>query len=176
MPPEDYNRVEINGWVINQRTLAMLEHAKELYGGEIEITGWALTQGSYHDNGSLSFGTHLGGGAVDLAVMRTNTWTILYDDIEPLVRALRTAGFAAWFRDFEEVYPGSPVHIHAIAIGDQELSQPALDQLNGLYGYFYGFTGLPQEDGIPRPDRHGGPVLCRWMIESGYQDLRTPQP
>jgi hypothetical protein len=41
-------------------------YAAELYGGEIEISGYAITQGSYHDNGVLSFGTHLGGGAVDL--------------------------------------------------------------------------------------------------------------
>src|SRR5689334_22602588 len=26
-PPDDYTRVEINGWTINQRTLAMLAHA-----------------------------------------------------------------------------------------------------------------------------------------------------
>lgn len=33
-PPEDYTRLEINGWTINQRTFAMLTHAQELYGGE----------------------------------------------------------------------------------------------------------------------------------------------
>ena len=47
-PPEDYTRVEVNnGETINQRTLAMLTHAQELYGGEIELTGYAITQGSY---------------------------------------------------------------------------------------------------------------------------------
>ena len=69
-PPDDYTRIEVNGWTINGRTMAMLAHAQELYGGEIELTGYAITQGSYHDNGSASFGTHLGGGAVDLSVMR----------------------------------------------------------------------------------------------------------
>src|SRR5512140_3610848 len=48
-PPEDYTRIEVNGWTINQRTLAMLAHAQELYGGELELTGHAITQGSYHD-------------------------------------------------------------------------------------------------------------------------------
>ncbi len=174
-PGEDYSRVMVNGWTLNQRTVEMLQYAAELYGGEIEITGYAVTQGSFHDNGAASFGTHLGGGAVDLSVMRTGTWTVLYDDIEPLVQALRLAGFAAWFRDFDELYPGSAVHIHAIAIGDEELSQAAADQLTGPYGYFRGYSGVPQENGIPAADRHGGPVICQWMRDIGYEDLRTSE-
>jgi hypothetical protein len=154
----------------------MLEYAASIYQGELEITGSAITQGSYHDNGVLSFGTHLGGGAVDLSVMRTNTWTVLYDDIEPLVQALRTAGFAAWFRDLDEVFPESGMHIHAIAIGDRQLSQAAEAQLTGDFGYFRGFNGLPQTNGVPVADRHGGPLICSWMIDSGYQDLRTTTP
>ena len=76
-PPDDYTRVDISGWTLNQRTLAMLAHAQKLYGGELEITGYAITQGSYHDNGSASFGTHLGGGAVDLSIMRQGTYIVL---------------------------------------------------------------------------------------------------
>ena len=165
-PPEDYTRVEVNGWILNRRTLAMLEHAAQIYGGEIEITGYAITQGSYHDNGAASFGTHLGGGAVDLSVMRKGTWQVLWEDLDSLIGALRAAGFAAWVRDLDELYPGSPIHIHAIAIGDQELSQAAQDQLTGARGYFYGFTGIPY--GEAAPDRHGGPVVCQWMIDLGY--------
>lgn len=172
-PPEDYARVEVNGWTINQRTLAMLTHAQELYGGELEITGHAITQGSYHDNGSFSFGTHLGGGAVDLSVMRRGTYTILWEDVEPLLRALRVAGFAAWLREYGEVYPDSPIHIHAIAIGDRELSEAAEAQLTGPLGYFRGYSGLPVAEGkLPTPDRYGGPILCQWMIDLGYRDLR----
>lgn len=174
-PPDDYARLKINGWTINQRTYTMLQHAAGLYGGEIDITGWAITQGSYHDNGTASFGTHLGGGAVDLSVMRKNTWTILVADINPLVHALRLAGFAAWYRQPGELFPGSPPHIHAIAIGDKELSQPAKDQLTGKFGYFRGYSGVPISKGTPAPDRFGGPVLCQWMIDMGYTDLRkTP--
>jgi hypothetical protein len=169
-PPDDYERVDVNGWVLNRRTLAMLEHAAELYGGELEITGYAITQGSYQDNVSASFGTHNGGGAVDLSVIRKGVWEVLYDDIEPLIRALRAAGFAAWLRDLDELYPGSPIHIHAIAIGDRELSQAAIDQLTGPRGYFYGLTAIPYGD--PAFDRHGGPILCQWMIDLGYRDLR----
>ena len=172
-PPDDYTRVKVNGWTVNQRTLAMLAHAQELYGGELDITEYGITQGSYHDNGSASFGTHLGGGAVDLSVMRQGTWTILWDDVNPLLHALRVAGFAAWLRDYDELYPDSPVHIHAIAIGDQELSSAAQEQLTGPAGYFRGYNGLPIEMyGGPTPDRYGRPILCQWMIDLGYQDLR----
>jgi hypothetical protein len=171
-PPEEYTRVEINGWTINQRTLAMLTRAQELYGGELEINGHAITQGSYHDNGAASFGTHLGGGAVDLSVLQRGTYTVLWDDIEPLLRALRAAGFAAWLREYGELYADSPIHIHAIAIGDAELSVPAQDQLTGPAGYFRGYNGLPDSFGGPFPDRHGGPILCQWMIDLGYRDLR----
>lgn len=174
LPPEDYTRVEVDGWTLNRRTLTMLEQAAHVYGGELEISGYAITQGSYHDNGAASFGTHLGGGAVDLSVMRTGTYQVLWEDIEPVIRALRAAGFAAWLRDLDELSPGSPIHIHAIAIGDQELSLAAVEQLTGPRGYFRGFTGIPYGDAAL--DRHGGPILCQWMLDLGYNDLRGPVP
>jgi hypothetical protein len=151
----------------------MLTHARELYGGEIEINGYAITQGSYSTAVTASFGTHAGGGAVDLSVLRQGTYTVLWDDIEPLIHALRAAGFAAWLREYGELYADSPIHIHAIAIGDQELSGAAQDQLTGEAGYFRGFSGLPVSlYGALKPDRYGGPILCQWMIDLGYQDLR----
>jgi len=171
-PTDDYTRISVNGVTIDQRTLEMLIHAQELYGGEIDVTSWAITQGSYTNEVSASFGTHAGGGAVDLAVVRKNTYTVLWDDVDPLLHALRVSGFAAWLRDYGELYKDSPIHIHAIAIGDKELSQPAQDQLTGDAGYFRGLSGLPTANGIPTPDRFGGPILCNWMIDLGYRDLR----
>ena len=172
-PPEDYARVEIDGMTINQRTLAMLAHAQALYGGELEITGHAITQGSYSTRVEASFGTHSGGGAVDLSVLRRETYTGLWDAIEPLIRALRAAGFAAWLREYGELHPDSPIHIHAIAIGDAELSPAAQEQLVGDAGYFRGFSGLPVSMyGPPTLDRYGGPVLCQWMLDLGYWDMR----
>lgn len=150
----------------------MLQNAAGLYGGEIDITGGAITQGSYSDNEPLSFGTHSGGGAVDLSVVRLPEWVILWEDLEPLIRALRVAGFAAWVRQPDELAPYSPIHIHAIAVGDPELSVAAEGQLTGEFGYFRGYNGLPQENGVPVADAHGGPVLCDWMLELGYSDLR----
>lgn len=179
-PPDDYELVNIDGYWLNARTVAMLEYAQLLYGGEIDLTGSAITQGSFHDNGAASFGTHLGGGAVDLSVMRTGTWIVLYDDIPVLLRALRLAGFAAWLREIDEVFPGSGIHIHAIAIGDRDLSEAARAQLDGKAGYFRGFSGLPPVNDTLTPDRYGGPVLCQWMRDAGYEDLRpvpsTPAP
>jgi len=172
-PSDDYTRVNINAATLNQRTLTMLVHAQELYGGEQEITGYAITQGSYTDGESASFGTHSGGGAVDLSILRRGTYTVLWDDVMPLLHALRTAGFAAWLREYGELYADSPIHIHAIAIGDAELSPAAQEQLTGAAGYFRGFSGLPVDaSGIPTPDRYGGPILCQWMIDLGYRDLR----
>lgn len=151
----------------------MLAQAQTIYNGEVELTGSAITQGSYSDAVSASFGTHSGGGAVDLSVMRQGTYTVLWEDIDPLLHALRVAGFAAWLREYGELYTDSPIHIHAIAIGDQELSAAAQEQLTGEAGYFRGFSGLPVAMyGAPAPDRYGGPILCQWMIDLGYHDLR----
>lgn len=180
-PPSDYTRLQVDGMWINQRTYAMLQHAAELYGGPIGITGPAITQGSYTNGIVASFGTHQGGGAVDISVRSPVDGSVLDKEIDPLLKALRVAGFAAWLREPDELGPGSVIHIHAIAIGDDELSPAAAEQLTGDYGYFRGYSGLPPEYGGPSLDRYGGPVLCRWMLDLGYADLRpqatpTPQP
>ena len=171
-PPDDISMVEVNGQTLNRRTLWMLSHAAELYGGVIDIEELAIVQGSYTAEEPLSFGTHGGGGAVDLSVISRLRWEVLEDEIDPLLRALRVAGFAAWLRAPGELAPGSPIHIHAIAIGDPQLSAAAIGQLTGEFGYFRGYNGLPQENGIPIADSGGEMVLCRWMLDMGYQDLR----
>ena len=174
-PPDDYTRVTTTGgFVLNRRTLWMLEYAQELYGGSHDLVR-AITQGSYSPGETASFGTHDGGGAVDLSVRDLNDWShILFDDLDAILLALRQAGFAAWLREPNELYDGSPIHIHAIAIGDAQLSPAAQRQLTGPEGYFRGFNGLPVEP--PIPDPYGGPYLCPWMLDMGYADLRpTPQ-
>lgn len=179
-PPDDYTRVRVSGAQLNARTLAMLDHAQELYraqGGYLDLRT-AITQGSY-TGGALaaSFGTHDGGGAVDLSVRSPVDFSLPRDQIEPLVYALRVAGFAAWLRDTGDLYPASPIHIHAVAIGDREASEAARAQIDGTFGYLRGFDGIPRPDGIPQMDRHGGPVICQWMRELGFDDLRNlPYP
>ena len=176
LPSTDYTIIQINGYKLNRRTYDMLVYAQSLYNGQIDILD-AITQGSYTDTVEASFGTHRGGGAVDLSVMSPGTFTLLTDEIEPLIHALRLAGFAAWFRDFDVLYDGSPVHVHAIAIGDSELSLPAREQLAGPFGYFWRYDGLPQENGVPQRDPHGGPLICDWMLDMGYPaKTATPSP
>jgi hypothetical protein len=119
-----------------------------------------------------SFGTHDGGGAVDISVRESVTQIILTQEIQPMIDALRLAGFAAWLRDADELYPGSPIHIHAIAIGDKELSDAARAQLDGPQGYFRGYNGLPEGYGGPALDTSGELVVCEWMRALGFDDLR----
>lgn len=176
-PADDYSRIVVNGHQLNRRTYEMLALAQTHYGGEIDLTGDAITQGSYTNAVEASFGTHAGGGAVDLSVMAPGTFNILHGDIPRIIAALRKAGFAAWYRDFDALYDGSPPHIHAIAVGDRELSMPAREQLAGPHGYFWGYDGLPVEEGLPTRDPHGGPILCQWMIDFGYPNkTTTPSP
>jgi hypothetical protein len=168
-PPDDYSRVEINGETLNGRTFWMLGQAAALYDGPGDLM--RVTQGSYSISESTSFDTHAGGGAVDISIRNpANPAEVLWDETDAMVRALRLAGFAAWYRAPGDLGPGSPAHIHAIAIGDRELSPAAVQQLTGPGGYFAGFDGLPPEYGGPHPDPHGGPIVCPWMIELGYVD------
>lgn len=169
-PPSDYARVEVNDEVINYRTLWMLQEAQRIYNGPGDLL--RVTQGSYTDAEPGSFGTHSGGGAVDISLRNpTDPSEVLWEEVEPMITALRLAGFAAWYRAPGDLGPDSPAHIHAIAIGDQELSPAAIEQLTGSGGYFRGMDGLPPPLG-PNPDRHGGPVICEWMLELGYDVLQ----
>jgi len=172
-PPDDYARLTINDHTLNTRTYKMLQQAALLYGGEIDVTGKAIIRGSYINDPLDSFDAHLGGGAVDISVTRPKTNLVLYTEIEPLVRALRTVGFAAWLREEEGIETGSVSYIQAIAIGDIDLSPAAKEQITGPAGYLSGYNGLPDTNGNPEPDRHGGPLICRWMVEAGYAEMHT---
>ncbi|MBA3533376.1 MAG: hypothetical protein H0T73_15755 [Ardenticatenales bacterium] len=169
-PPDDYRRITVEGHTLTQRTYTMLQTAQAIYGGPGNLL-W-VTQGSYTPSEPGSFGTHDGGGAVDISIRHPVSWEFLYNDTEQMVRALRLAGFAAWYRAPGDLGPDSAPHLHAIAIGDGELSEAATAQLTGEQGYFRGRNGLPQPE-YAREDRHGGPILCPWMEALGYQDLRN---
>lgn len=187
LPPDNYERIQIGYATINARTLAMLDQAQRIYdferGGDLVNFRQLITQGSYNEGGvSASFGTHDGGGAVDISVRSYIDWEVLTDEIEPMIDALRVAGFAAWLRDTGDLYPDSPIHIHAIAIGDAEQSEIARWQIDGEIGYLRGFDAIPRETEAVE-DRHGGPIICNWMRDLGYDDLRelpdtesTPEP
>jgi hypothetical protein len=173
-PPDDYTRVSVGLAQLNARTLFMLDHASTLYamqGGSGNLRS-RITQGSYAGGAEVaSFGTHDGGGAIDLSVRDTIRGGVLAD-VEDLVYALRVAGFAAWLRETGLFYPNSPVHIHAVALGDQELSEAAQLQIDGPGGYLRGLDGLIAEFGGPSSDPHVGPVMCQWMLDTpGISDL-----
>jgi hypothetical protein len=164
-PVDDYTRVMVEGHTVSRRTLLMLESAQALYGGPGNLL-W-VTQGSYSTGVGASFGTHDGGGAVDISIRHPESFEFLYTDAEQMIQALRQAGFAAWFRTPEQ---GFAPHIHAIAVGDAELSEAAIAQLTGEQGYFRGRNGLPQPE-VAGPDSHGGPLLCDWMRALDYEDM-----
>lgn len=174
-PPDDMTRVQLGYATLNARTLFMLDQASRLYrdrGGVYDLRD-LITQGSYNPGGvDASFGTHDGGGAVDISVRSPEDWSIMWGEIPHMVEAMRIAGFAAWVRDTGELYPDSPIHIHAIAVGDPELSPIARAQVDGERGYLRGYNGLPESYGLPRLDAWGDPVVCGWMIDDGFPDLR----
>ncbi|WP_432112880.1 peptidoglycan-binding protein [Streptomyces sp. S1] len=114
-PAHDYRRVTYGGKTVNQRTKVMLEAAVADFGRSI-----TLTQGSYNRGVSASAGTHDGGGVVDISVSGLSA-----AQRNELVQCLRRAGLAAWLR----VPPAFSYHIHAVAIGDKELSPAARSQI-----------------------------------------------
>lgn len=132
-PTEDYTRISYNGVsgvVVNRRTKTLLERAVVALSDSYSWTPY-LTQGSYHTGTSSSAGTHDGGGVVDIRVT-----TMTENGRNLCVQALREVGFAAWYRTPAE---GFSVHIHAVAIGDWEMSPQAEDQVQD---YFNGLNGL----------------------------------
>lgn len=143
-----------NGAVrLNERTLAMFANARawlQTHGGcpPARASSAFVTQGSYNRGGvAASAGTHDGGGVVDMRVTGLTA-----SQRGALLRALRQAGFAAWVRQ----PPTFSWHIHAVAIGDPDLSRSAKNQVTA---YFRGRDGLAGN----RPDPHGGPVVKAWM-------------
>lgn len=170
-PPDDMSRVVVNGETINARTYWMLLLAQQIYAGPGSML--RVIQGSYEPGLKESFGTHDGGGAVDISIRNPrNLEEILWDEAPKMVTAMRQAGFAAWYRPTGMFGANSGAHIHAIAIGDPEMSDAARHQLDGAEGYFRGLDGVPAEYGGPHLDQSGGPIVCPWMIEIGFKDLR----
>jgi hypothetical protein len=120
-------KIGYSGVTVNTRTKAMLTKADSTLSWSID-----LSQGSYHPGTNASGGTHDGGGAVDISVGSLSTqqrWAT--------VKALRSVGFAAWLRSPAEA--DWPWHIHAVAIGDTDMSIQARNQ---IADYYLGKNGL----------------------------------
>ena len=139
--------------LINLRTWAMLDETRVRLQFEEPLT---VVQGSYHQS-STSAGTHAGGGAVDLTAF----------EADHKVHALRAIGFAAWHRT---AIPGLwEEHIHAVAIGDKEMSPAARLQVADYYAHRDGLA-----DHGPDPIWHPDPIpvfdFPRWRRENTLLD------
>lgn len=115
-PAHNYGRTSYGGRTVNQRTKVMLQDAASKFG-----SGFSLTQGSYNTGVGASAGTHDGGGVVDISVSGMSS-----AGRKAAVQALRKAGMAAWLRTPAD---GFAYHIHAVAIGDREMSSAAKSQI-----------------------------------------------
>lgn len=144
-PAHDYRRVPYGGKTVNWRTRTMLEAAATLFGAPFR-----LTQGSYNRGVSASAGTHDGGGVVDIDVSSMSTERRKF-----AVQCLRKVGFFAWLR----VPPAFSYHIHAVAIGDKEMSSGAKAQV---------VQGFQDRDGLARrgPDAPADPYPL-WVDKYG---------
>ena len=141
-----------SGKTVNQRTYDMIVAADALLDHSIVIS-----QGSYNAGGvPASAGTHDGGGAVDVSVSSLTTsqrWKT--------VKAMRTVGFAVWLRNPNQ--GNWPYHIHAIAIGDTDLSVGARNQ---VADYYVGKNGLASHADDDTPAEYQVPFTW-WEEYSG---------
>lgn len=142
-PADDMRRVSVDGETVNRRTQEMLQRAQFIMRNKFGHEGFdfGVVQGSYSSAVSASGGTHDRGGALDMHT-RTHSRQVVDD----MVKSLRMAGFAAWSRGRGN--DSFDPHIHAIAIGDRELSPQAAAQVQE---YFNGGDGLVGS--APDPDR-----------------------
>lgn len=137
------NRTTVDGKTVNQRTKDMLNMWQFN-----ALRDFYVVQGSYNRGGvTQSAGTHDGGGAVDLS---TYGWGDLRDK-KWIVKQGRLAGFAAYLRP---TLPGEwSEHVHAIAIGDGEMSSGAREQVRD---YYAGRNALANN--APDPDPRVKPI------------------
>lgn len=134
-----YDRVSVGKYSdgsdvqLNKRTKAMLTVAEEQLGYPLTIS-----QGSYHTGTKQSAGTHDRGGVVDLLAFQADR----------KVRVLREIGFAAWHRLPSE--GDWPEHVHAVALGDKEMSDEARKQVSDYRNRRNGLASHAK-DPTPRP-------------------------
>jgi hypothetical protein len=131
-------RIVWRGWALNKRTAAMVEAAEKLYKSK-----FAILQGSYNKGGvEGSAGTHDGGGAIDIDVRTKSVAQRV-----AVVRAMRAVGFAAWLRT--PAQGNWPYHVHAIAVGDKDLSRGAATQVAEYHRKRNGLANRGNDDGPP---------------------------
>lgn len=140
------------GFKFDPRTVKMIQWAEAQAGFRFRIS-----QGSYSTGVAASAGTHDGGGAVDLSVRLMPVWRR-----ERMLKALKDAGFAAWYRTPADGFDSA--HVHAIAIGCKDLAPLAKSQVtdydnhkSGLKGHAVDPTYRP-EPPVKFDEKAGQPV------------------
>lgn len=108
-----------------------------------------ITQGAYMSRvgggAADSAGYHDGGGCLDF---RTTSYDELNNrQIDHLVAALRSVGWAAWRRD--QAHGGMDPHCHAVLLGDRDAAGGAKYQMTD---YIAGGDGMGGADYEQRPD------------------------
>lgn len=160
-------RTTVDGRVVNVRTAEMLKMWEFN-----SLQNYYVLQGSYNRSVSQSGGTHDGGGAIDLSVyglgdVASKKWH---------VKQGRLAGFAAYYRP---TLPGEwNEHIHAVAIGDPELSGAASRQ---VVSYYHGRDALASNNVDPDPRVKPIPVWPKRPLKSvnlltAYRQFRAKDP
>ena len=140
--PDRWEHVPYAGVTVDRDMEARLLIAERRLGYEL-----TATQGINPGGWGPSGGTH-DGPAIDLA-----PW-----DQKRKVRVLRDLGFAAWFRPaIKGLWPD---HIHAIPIGNKNISPEATDQ---VVKYFNGQDGLKGTNPDPNPYRPDPPVAFDYV-------------
>ena len=129
-------RIEFRGHLFNQRTIDMIKAAEQNLKGRLG-NGFELgvTQGSFSKTVQASALTHAGGGAADF-----HARTLPTEQRAIIVFELRRVGFAAWLRGVTDTL--KPIHIHAVAVGDPELSQGPASAQAQVDDYLHNKNGL----------------------------------
>lgn len=135
----------------------MLQAAEKLAGRQFRIV-----QGSYNKGGvAASAGTHDGGGAVDL-----DATGLTAAQRKAVVLAMRQVGFAAWLRT--PAQGNWPYHVHAIAVGDKDLSRGAAHQVAEYRRCKNGLADRGRDDGPP------GYYGMTWEIHLKHHPVTGP--
>ena len=135
-------RISYRGVTLSRRTAAAFAFAEKKAGLKGKVI---ITQGSW-SNASASAGTHTGAGALDCSVPN-----LTEEQRKGLVLALKSSGFAAWYR---KPIPGLwPAHIHALDISsyDHGMAAGAQAQVRSFDDHRDGLKG-DAWDATFRPD------------------------
>lgn len=149
-----YERIWVQGKQTDRRSQSALKWAEKGYIAKApkKRGPWSITQGGYNGGGvAASAGTHDGGGSYDLSVNGLSD-----KQIKGMVKWLRKAGFAAWYRN----WTGNR-HVHAILLGHKTASPGAKQQMTAYLNHRDGLAGNAW-DGTWRPN-----PVPRWSHRRG---------